>query len=234
MSPSPTAAAWSTCASRRNAITVGLDLTDCGRQSGHRWQIRQLVPKIRLVSGELLLPLRKAGIRFALPSSLQLGRTRPRSIPSPWRAGLLTDDFWNDPQARKGDTHVARVLLLAAVCVVVTCGALNAVGQQGDSDSIGDKLNRELHRAEDKLRETWKDVQKATHRMTVQGRVYARLYWDKALSMRRSRSRRKTVASLCSKGASRPPKPDAVLLSWPRQPSASMKRSTNWALCRTR
>jgi osmotically-inducible protein OsmY len=76
---------------------------------------------------------------------------------------------------------MSRVILLAAVCVVLTCGALNAVGQQGDSDSIGDKLNRELHRAEDKLRETWKDVQKATHRMTVQGRVYARLYWDKAL-----------------------------------------------------
>ncbi|HEX4071881.1 MAG TPA: BON domain-containing protein [Planctomycetaceae bacterium] len=76
---------------------------------------------------------------------------------------------------------MSRVFLLAAVCVVLTCGAFNAVGQQGDSDSIGDKLNRELHRAEDKLRETWKDVQKATHRMTVQGRVYARLYWDKAL-----------------------------------------------------
>jgi BON domain len=77
---------------------------------------------------------------------------------------------------------MSRTFLLGAVCVMVLCGALNAVGQQNDSDSIGDKVNRGLHKAEEKLRETWKDIQKTTHRMTVQGRVYARLYWDKSLS----------------------------------------------------
>ena len=71
--------------------------------------------------------------------------------------------------------------LLGAVCVVVFCTALT-VGQQKDSDSLGDKVNRGLERAERKLRETWGDIQKATHRMTVQGRVYARLYWDKSLA----------------------------------------------------
>ena len=43
---------------------------------------------------------------------------------------------------------MSRVLLLAAVCVVLTCGAFNAVGNRRDLNSIGDKLNRELHRAE--------------------------------------------------------------------------------------
>jgi osmotically-inducible protein OsmY len=71
--------------------------------------------------------------------------------------------------------------LLGAACVVVFCTALT-VGQQKDSDSFGDKVNRGLERAEKKLRETWGDIQKATHRMTVQGRVYARLYWDKSLA----------------------------------------------------
>ena len=71
--------------------------------------------------------------------------------------------------------------LLGAACVVVCCTALT-VGQQKDSDSLGDKVNRGLERAEKKLRETWGDIQKATHRMTVQGRVYARLYWDKSLA----------------------------------------------------
>jgi len=71
--------------------------------------------------------------------------------------------------------------LLGAACVVVFCTALT-VGQQKDSDSLGDKVNRGLERAERKLRETWGDIQKATHRMTVQGRVYARLYWDKSLA----------------------------------------------------
>jgi hyperosmotically inducible periplasmic protein len=59
---------------------------------------------------------------------------------------------------------------------------MTALGQQKDSDSIGDKLNRGVQRAESKLRETWGDITRATHRMTVQGRVYARLYWDKALA----------------------------------------------------
>jgi osmotically-inducible protein OsmY len=71
--------------------------------------------------------------------------------------------------------------LLGAACVVVFCTA-RTVGQQKDSDSLGDKVNRGLERAEKKLRETWGDIQKATHRMTVQGRVYARLYWDKSLA----------------------------------------------------
>jgi hypothetical protein len=77
---------------------------------------------------------------------------------------------------------MSRTLLRLAVCVLVVCGALNAVGQQKDSDSLGDKVDRGLKRAESKLRETWGDVQRATHRMTVQGRVYARLYWDKSLA----------------------------------------------------
>ena len=76
---------------------------------------------------------------------------------------------------------MTRNFLRGAVCVVFLFGAMNAVGQQKD-DSISDKVDRELHRAEKKLRESWGDIQKATHRMTIQGRVYARLYWDKQLS----------------------------------------------------
>ena len=76
---------------------------------------------------------------------------------------------------------MTRNFLRGAVCVVFLFGAMNAVGQQKD-DSITDKVNRGLERAEKKLRESWGDIQKATHRMTIQGRVYARLYWDKQLS----------------------------------------------------
>jgi hyperosmotically inducible periplasmic protein len=77
---------------------------------------------------------------------------------------------------------MSRILLLAAVCVLIGWGVGDAVGQQKESDSIGEKVNRGLHRAEEKLRETWGDIQRATHRMTVRGRVYARLYWDKQLA----------------------------------------------------
>jgi osmotically-inducible protein OsmY len=78
---------------------------------------------------------------------------------------------------------MSRMLMRGAVCLAIFCVALNVVGQdEKKDDSISDKINRGLDRAEKKLRETWGDIQKATHRMTVQGRVYARLYWDKQLA----------------------------------------------------
>jgi BON domain len=78
---------------------------------------------------------------------------------------------------------MSRMFMRGAVCLAIFCVALNVVGQdEKKDDSISDKINRGLDRAEKKLRETWGDIQKATHRMTVQGRVYARLYWDKSLA----------------------------------------------------
>ena len=43
-------------------------------------------------------------------------------------------------------------------------------------------LDRGVRAVESRLRETWGDIKQATHRMTIQGRVYARLYWDKSLA----------------------------------------------------
>jgi osmotically-inducible protein OsmY len=75
-----------------------------------------------------------------------------------------------------------RTFLRTAICLVIVCASLSVMGQQKESDSIGDKVNRGLERAESKLRETWGDIKRATHRMTIEGRVYARLYWDKSLA----------------------------------------------------
>jgi osmotically-inducible protein OsmY len=77
---------------------------------------------------------------------------------------------------------MSRNFLRGAVCVVLVCGGLNAFGQQKDSDSLGDKLDRGVRQVESKLRETWADIKRTTRRMTVEGRVYARLYWDKSLA----------------------------------------------------
>jgi osmotically-inducible protein OsmY len=77
---------------------------------------------------------------------------------------------------------MSRILLSATLCVFFVCGTLQAVGQQKDSDSLGDKVERGVRKAEAKLRETWGDIKKSTRRMTIEGRVYARLYWDKALA----------------------------------------------------
>ncbi|HEV8003401.1 MAG TPA: BON domain-containing protein [Planctomycetaceae bacterium] len=77
---------------------------------------------------------------------------------------------------------MSRTFLQVAVCAVVLCGALKATGQQKESDSIGDKVDRGVKAVESKFREKWGDVKRATHRMTIEGRVYARLYWDKSLA----------------------------------------------------
>jgi predicted kinase len=78
---------------------------------------------------------------------------------------------------------MSRILLRGvAVCILVAGTALVAVGQKQDSDSIGDKIDRGVRDVESKLRESWGDIKRGTHRMTVQGRVYARLYWDKSLA----------------------------------------------------
>jgi len=77
---------------------------------------------------------------------------------------------------------MSRTFLRGAVCVVIVCGALRAGAQQKDSDSISDKVDRGVRAVESRLRETWGDIKRGTHRMTIQGRVYARLYWDKSLA----------------------------------------------------
>ena len=77
---------------------------------------------------------------------------------------------------------MSRILVFGAASVLVLCVTFSVVGQQNDADSFKDKVNRGLREAETKLRETWADVQRATHRMTIKGRVYARLYWDKSLA----------------------------------------------------
>jgi BON domain len=83
-------------------------------------------------------------------------------------------------------TIMLRATLLGAVCVLVVCGVIGhervVMGQEKDSDSIGDKIDRGVRDVESKLRESWGDIKRGTHRMTVQGRVYARLYWDKSLA----------------------------------------------------
>ncbi len=77
---------------------------------------------------------------------------------------------------------MSRILLPGALFIVIFCGVLCAVGRPQDSDSIGSKIDRGVKQVESKLRETWADIKRATHRMTIEGRVYARLYWDKSLA----------------------------------------------------
>lgn len=51
------------------------------------------------------------------------------------------------------------------------------VGQQ-----VGESVDRGLNKLGDKLRTGWADIRQSVDQMGVQGRVYGRLHWDKAIA----------------------------------------------------
>jgi hypothetical protein len=53
--------------------------------------------------------------------------------------------------------------------------------EPGVGKRIGESVDRGLNTLGQKLRKTWADVRQSVDELTVQGRVYGRLHWDKAL-----------------------------------------------------
>ncbi len=74
-----------------------------------------------------------------------------------------------------------RRLFLWGLGVVLLSGALvapaTARGQVGER--IGERVERGLRQLSSELREEWADIRKSVERMSVHGRVYSRLRWDK-------------------------------------------------------
>ena len=56
-----------------------------------------------------------------------------------------------------------------------------APSEPGVGKRIGESVDRGLNTLGQKLRKTWADVRQSIDELTVQGRVYGRLRWDKAL-----------------------------------------------------
>ena len=57
-----------------------------------------------------------------------------------------------------------------------------AAPNQGVGERLGESVDRGLNTLGEKLRRTWADIRKSVDELTVQGRVYGRLRWDKALA----------------------------------------------------
>ena len=53
--------------------------------------------------------------------------------------------------------------------------------QPGPAAQIGEKIDRGINQIGTELGQAWADVRKSVEKMGVQGRVYGRLHWDKAL-----------------------------------------------------
>jgi hyperosmotically inducible periplasmic protein len=79
------------------------------------------------------------------------------------------------------------VRFLLTLAVVLSC--LSAAGQTppppnpqpGTAEKIGEKIDRGLSQIGAEFSQAWSEVRKSVEKMGVQGRVYGRLHWDKAL-----------------------------------------------------
>ena len=78
-------------------------------------------------------------------------------------------------------------LFLASCAICLTCVTAIAQtpplpqSQPGTAAQIGEKIERGLNQIGAELSQAWADVRKSVEKMGVQGRVYGRLHWDKAL-----------------------------------------------------
>jgi len=76
-------------------------------------------------------------------------------------------------------------LLLTGVAACLLCGLVSAQQPQkpqpGAVEKIGEKIDRGLSQIGTELSQAWAEVRKSVEKMGVQGRVYGRLHWDKAL-----------------------------------------------------
>ena len=56
-----------------------------------------------------------------------------------------------------------------------------APNPQGVGERVGESVDRGLTNIGNKLRKTWAEFRKSVDELSVQGRVYGRLHWDKAI-----------------------------------------------------
>jgi hyperosmotically inducible protein len=84
-----------------------------------------------------------------------------------------------------------RALLPLAIVGLVTLQSLAAetqvtietpsANQPGVGERVGETVDRGLTNIGNRLRKTWADFRKSVDELSVQGRVYGRLHWDKAI-----------------------------------------------------
>jgi hyperosmotically inducible protein len=79
-----------------------------------------------------------------------------------------------------------RILLsVLATCLACTTAAAQAPAkpptQPGPAEKLGGTIDRGLRQIGSELSEAWTEVRKSVEKMGIQGRVYGRLHWDKAL-----------------------------------------------------
>jgi hypothetical protein len=76
-----------------------------------------------------------------------------------------------------------RIALSISVGIAILFAILSELpAQEGAGESIGRRIDRGLEQLTDEVREAWAKARREVDQLGVQGRVYGRLRWDKALA----------------------------------------------------
>lgn len=65
----------------------------------------------------------------------------------------------------------------------MTMVPLPAQEKEGLGERLGEKIDKGLRQLSTELRQEWSQVRQSVERMSVQGRVYSRLRWDKGIDV---------------------------------------------------
>ena len=82
-----------------------------------------------------------------------------------------------------------RFITLSTVAVVLICAPVALAGDDNTGERVGrkvdqavEKLREGAEKAVDQVRQGFEEARKVVDRLGIEGRVYARLHWDKALN----------------------------------------------------
>ncbi len=69
-----------------------------------------------------------------------------------------------------------------AITILLALSSESPAQERGTGESIGRRIDRGLEQLTEEVREAWAKGRKSVDQLGVQGRVYGRLRWDKALA----------------------------------------------------
>jgi len=74
------------------------------------------------------------------------------------------------------------IAIAMAAGIVCVAAVVPSHAREKSDETIGDKINRGVSRIGEELRQGWAEVRKSVDKLSVEGRVYGRLHWDKELA----------------------------------------------------